>query len=136
MPTNTPGSAARAYYHSQTHYLVSRAITVTDLNGAQIFMGILPAGAVVVRAGAVVPVAFNYGTNNRFNLGTPATPNLVASNVSLAAAAVAAGTINMPSGGVMAADAPVYATLDLTGTAGSTGSATAFVEYLVPQGPN
>jgi hypothetical protein len=136
MPTNTPGSAARAYYHSQTHYLVSRPITLADLNGAQIFMGILPAGAVVVRAGAVVPAAFNYGTNNRFNLGTTGTPNLIASNVSLAAAAVAAGTVNMPNGGVMAADAPIYATLDLTGTAASAGSATAFVEYFVPQGPS
>jgi hypothetical protein len=136
MPTNTPGSAARAYYHSQTHYLVSRPITIADVNGAQIVMGVLPAGAVVVRAGAVVPVAFNYATTNRFNVGTPATPNLIASNVSLAAAAVAAGIINMPNGGVMAGDAPIYATLDLTGTAGNAGSATAFVEYLVPQGPN
>lgn len=131
MATGTAGKAARRYPTHQTHHL---AIEITKDNFASRKMGTLPAGAAIVRAGAVVSEAFNAGTTNTFQIGsTSGGSEIVSSAVSLAAAAIPAGTIVFAAA-KPAVDTDIYFTSGITGTAPTTGKATIFLEYFVPDG--
>lgn len=124
------------YHTNQIHYLRR---TLTFSNAAGVYsLGWVPPGAVVLRGGAAITTVFNYGTNNRFDMGFRNAPGKsddtdeFASDVLLTTAGVIAaddmGTANdntFPLGGELVVD------LDVTGTAGSTGSAVFWLEYMV-----
>lgn len=69
MPTNTAGSVARNYYKQVVHYL-RRDITFADA-GTTVDVGVLPAGAVMIKpmSGVMVNVAFNGNATNTLDIG-------------------------------------------------------------------
>jgi hypothetical protein len=98
-------------------------------NGVPI--GGLEAGAMVLGVDVVVETAFNAGTTNTLNVGTPADDNGFADTVG-----VAPGTVGFKpnlqgalSGIPLAANTVVYAKFAQTGTAATTGKATIVVKF-------
>ena len=131
MPTGTAATVARSYHQSQVHYL-KKEVNYTDGASAVVNVGIVPAGAIIIRAAIVVLTAFNAGTNNNIRVGVSGSDNGIMADVAATSAGVkinttiataAAATIN-PS-----ADTTIIATLGLTGTAASAGRAVIVVEY-------
>lgn len=121
--------AARVYHTQQTHYL--RKAVVFGNSGTAVTVGKLPAGAVVLSAGVVVTTAFNAGTSNVIDIGTTGDPNGFAS-------AIALGTVGRIEADDMATSDDLYsaseseisATVNLSGTAATTGAGIVYVEYL------
>ena len=62
MATDVLGTTARRYHTEQTHYLRKR-VSFDDLSLGGI-VGILPAGAIILRGSVYVFTAFNTGTLN------------------------------------------------------------------------
>lgn len=71
MATGTVATTARKYHEDMVHYLVA-PITFTDT--AAITVGILPAGALIIKptSGLMTLTAFNAATTNNFNIGSTA----------------------------------------------------------------
>lgn len=69
MATGTAGSAARDYNMQMIHYL-RKTITYAD-NGKTVTIGVIPAGAVLVKpiSGVAVSVAFTGDTTNTLDIG-------------------------------------------------------------------
>jgi propanediol dehydratase large subunit len=114
------------------HY-VSAAIGFAD-NGVAKTLGVVPAGAVLIRGGVSVHTAFNAGTANTLNIGTSADDDGFATLLAL-------GTIGVISTDEMAttndqfnatADITVTATVVLSGTAATAGAGVVWMEYIVP----
>ena len=135
MPTNTAATNARQYQTHQVHYL-RKKITYAD-GGTTVTVGIIPAGATVIRAGVVVTTAFNGDSSNVLDIGTVADPDGFATDIAL-------GTIGIIAADELATTNDAYdATSDVTIVAPvvSTASASAgvgfvWVEYLVADGTN
>lgn len=131
MPTNTAGNTGRQYQSQQIHYL-RRAFDYTATTAVALTLGTIPPGAVVLRGGVAVITAFNYGTNNRLDIGTSGDDDGFATDLAL-------GTVGIIVADEMATSNDFYSTSaqtitftpDLTGTAGTTGSAVVWIEYLV-----
>jgi hypothetical protein len=131
MATGTAATQARQYHTSQVHYL-RKAIAYTDGATAVITVGVIPAGATVIRGGVVVTTAFNAGTTNVLDIGTSADDDGFATDLAL-------GTIGVISADEMAttndayvtSDTTIVATLALSGTAASAGAGFVWIEYLV-----
>lgn len=103
--------------------------------GAGIFnLGTLPAGSLILGAisGVDVGTVFNAGTNNRLNIGVSGTAAKWAAVSSL----LTAGFVPMAvaAGHRLAVDTVVLVTLDITGTAPTTGDIEIIVAYLAPNG--
>lgn len=62
-------SQARIYHTNQLHYLVKR-ITFADY-GKVVTVGRVPANSLVLNAGVIVTTAFNAGSTNVLDIGTP-----------------------------------------------------------------
>lgn len=130
MATNTAGNSAREYHTKQVVYL-AKDFTFADAL-AVLALGTIPAGSRVIRGGVVVGEAFNAGTNNRLDIGTASDDDGFATDLAL-------GTIGVIVADEMATTNDAYnasaiaitATVDLTGTAATTGYGTVWVEYIV-----
>lgn len=101
--------------------------------GAGIFnLGVIPNGSIILAAisGVDVAIVFNAATNNRLNIGIAGTAAKYASVLSL----LALGTIPMAVavGHRVAADTTIVVTLDITGTAPTTGDIELILAYLTP----
>lgn len=134
MPTGTAGTSARSYPEHQVHYLRTR---IGFAMGAVVVpMGYIPAGAIVLRRGIAVITAFNYGTNNRADIGTVADDDGFAADVALGTVGVITTGSEMATSNdfYVTVDTLINVTLDLTGTAGTTGDGVAWIEYLIPDG--
>lgn len=123
-----PGTP-RQYHHQMVHYL-RKSWTFAD-NGKVLTVGTLPAGALVLKpiSGVVVEVVANAGTNNFADLGVTGDADLFGTDLSL----LALGFIpadEAVTGYVMAADIDVIFTLQLTGTAATTGSGEVVIAYI------
>ena len=68
MATNTAGTVARDFQKQMVHYL-RKGFTYAD-DGSTLTVGVVPAGAIVIRAGVVVSTAFNAGSTNVLDIGT------------------------------------------------------------------
>lgn len=133
MATNTQGTNARKYVQHQVHY---RSVDFTFENdGQSLSMGFLPAGATVVGCGVVVSVAFNAGSTNVLDLGPTADPDGLAADLALGTVGVIRNSTLATSNdaGPLAADTEIFAAVDLTGTAATTGVGRAFVEYILAE---
>jgi hypothetical protein len=130
MATNTAATNARLYHTDQVHYL-AKDFTYAD-DGSVLSLGYLPAGAVILKpmSGVAVHVAFNAGTTNVLDIGTAANDDLYGTDLALGS--IAFVPLDEAVTMTVAADTEVTFTVDLTGTAATTGSATALVAYVLP----
>lgn len=133
MATGTAGTQARVYTRHMVHYL---RVKIGFAMGAVVVpLGTIPAYATVIRGGVVVTEAFNYGTNNRLDLGTVADDDGFATDLALGTVGVIVADEMATSNDMyVTVDTLINCTLDLTGTAGTTGAGYVWVEYLVPDG--
>ena len=130
MPTNTPGSTARQLQDQQITYL-RLPVTIAD-NGVARTVGVLPAGALILRSmsGVHVGVAFNAGTTNTIDIGVPGTANRYGSALALGTL----GAFNPTAQGVdyrVTADTTITATVTLAGTAATAGQADVVIAYVI-----
>lgn len=140
MATNTAGSIARNNYDQDVQYLRRRvtfngaaassggatiAYTTTTIN-----MGTIPAGSTIIApiSGVDVLTVFNAGTNNRLNIGITGTTNKYAATSSL----LTVGFVAMAAaiGHTVDVDTPIVLTLDITGTAPTTGDVVVMVAFV------
>jgi hypothetical protein len=133
MATGTAGTAARDYHTAQVQYL-TKEFTYAD-DGSALSMGYVPAGSYVVRGGVVVKVAFDAGTTNVLDIGTASDDDGFATNLALGTIGViVADEMATTNDAYCSTDTQILATVDLTGTAATAGTAMAWVEYIVPMG--
>lgn len=131
MATNTAGTSAREYHTKQiTH--IGVAFTKADATKV-LTLGYVPAGGYVLRGGVVVTAAFNAGTNNRLDIGTATDDDGFATDLALGTIGViVADEMATSDDSLCSADTQITCTVDVTGTAATTGAGYAWVEYLVP----
>lgn len=122
---------ARALLHAQAIHFLRKEFTFAD-DGLTLAVGMLPAGALIHKpmSGVDVQVVFNAGTTNVLDIGTPASAALYATDLAL-------GTIAfVPLDEVVtmkvAVDTQINISVDLTGTAATTGQATAVIAFTLP----
>ena len=133
MATNTAGTSARLHHTQQVHYL--RARVGFAMGAVVVPLGYIPAGSIVLRGGVAVITAFNYGTNNRLDIGTVADDDGFATDLALGTVGViVADEMATSNDFYVTVDTLINCTLDLTGTAGTTGDGVVWIEYLVPEG--
>ena len=130
MATNTAATNARLYHTDQVHYL-AKNFTYAD-DGSVLSLGYLPAGAVILKpmSGVAVHVAFNADTTNVLDIGTAANDDLYGTDLALGS--IAFVPLDEAVSMTVAADTLVTATVDLTGTAATTGSGTVIIAYVIP----
>lgn len=133
MATGTAGTTAREYHTAQVHYL-TKEFTKADATSV-LTLGIIPAGSYVVRGGVFVKEAFNAGTNNRLDIGTVADDDGFATDLALGTVGViVADEMATSNDFYVTVDTTINCTVDVTGTAATTGTGMAWVEFIVPQG--
>lgn len=108
---------------------IRKRLTFAD-NGKSVVIGTIPAGALILKpiSGAQVNVVTDAGTNNQLNIGTQADGDFFATNVSTAA--VAFVPFDEAVSQYVADDTTITATLDLTGTAATTGDLEVVVGFV------
>lgn len=129
MATNTSGSKARQYQAQLVHYL--RKTIVFGDDGTAVTVGIVPAGAVILKpaSGVQVVTAFNAGTSNVLDIGTTADADLFGTDLALGSANFVA--LDEAIGGYRVdSDATITATPALTGTAATAGEAEVLIAYI------
>lgn len=116
---------------SQSVQTITKDITYLDVD-TTVTVGVLPAGAVVIGAGAVVSTAFNSGSTDILDIGTSADPDGFATDISLAAAGVIAADELASSNdvGPYASDTTIVCVPAQTGTAASAGAARVYVQFI------
>ena len=129
MPTNTPGSTARELSFQAVHYM-RKSITFAD-DGTAVTVGVLPAGALIHKdmSGVAVTQAFDAGTTNTLNVGTAADGDLF--GTLLAVGATTFVPLDETVGGYLVTeDTTITATVVLTGTAATAGTAEVVIAYI------
>ncbi len=124
---------ARELHTQQIHYLRKRVNYNDSGISGGVYMGTLPAGAVVIDAVTRVITAFNAATTNVLTAGT----NSSSYDNIVGAADVTEGTpggyraaILTVAGTTYAADTDVYAKYTQTGTAATTGAAVIIISFV------
>ena len=136
MPTNTAATSAREYQTHQVHYL-RRAINYADGATNVYTLGVIPAGATVIRGGVVVSTAFNAASGNVIDIGTSADDDGFATDLALGTIGViVADEMATTNDAYVTADTTITATLALTGTAATAGAGFVWIEFLVSDGSN
>ena len=128
MATNEPAKLGRQLALQAVHFL-RKGVTYAD-NGTAVQVGILPAGALILKplSGVAVNTAFNAGTTNTLNVGTTDDPDLYATLISMGT------TTFSPFDEIVAAvveeETVITATVTLTGTAATAGEGEVVVAFL------
>lgn len=132
MATGTAGSVARRNTLQTVGYL-RKGFTFANTTAVALTVGVLPAGAIVIGAGVIVSEAFNYGTNNRLDIGTSADDDGIATDLALGTVGNIVWDELATSNdlGPYSTDTTITCTPDITGTAGTTGIATVYVLFLM-----
>lgn len=130
MATNQQGSLARYNTPQQIDYL-RRRVTIAN-SGVAVLVGILPPGAIILKAlsGVTVSTVFNAGTTNTVDIGVTGTAGLYGSALSLTATnfvPVAQAVSYLTS---TAGDTSIFATVNLSGTAATTGVADIVIAFV------
>lgn len=131
MPLNT-NTPARNDLYQNVQYLRKR-ILYTD-SATTIKLGTIPAGSIILApiSGVDVQTVFNAGTNNRINIGITGSTAKYAANSSLATAGFVPMAVAV--GHHVDVDTDIILTVDVTGTAATTGEARVFIAYITPNG--
>ena len=124
-------ATGRKYHTQQVHYLRKALAYNTAATGVEVTVGTLPAGALVIGAGAYIVTVFNAASTNVIDIGTSGDPDGFATDL-------AAGTVGNIVWDELATSNDLYATTEVTvtanyaqtGTAATTGSAIIYVTYL------
>lgn len=120
----------RDYKKQMVHYL-RKTIGYAMDGTAYVKVGVLPAGALIVRplSGVQVGTAFNAAGSNTLNIGTPGNTDYFASLLALGSAAFVAldEAAGLPP---VAAETTVVAEVVLTGTAASAGAGEVVIAYI------
>jgi hypothetical protein len=126
--TGTAGTTARQYSTQQVHYL-RKGFTFAD-DGTVLTIGTLPAGAQIIKpmSGVAVNVAFNAGTNNFLDVGILSNDDLYGTDLSLAT--IAFVPLDEAVSMTVSSDTVITATVDLTGTAATTGQGEIIIAYI------
>lgn len=130
MPTNTAGTSAQKYHQKMVHYA---SIPIVFGDGAVVKPIVtVPAGALILRGGVCVTTLFNYGTNNRLDIGTVADDDGFATDLALGTVGViVADEFATSNDFYVTVDTLINCTLDLTGTAGTTGAGWVWIEWIL-----
>lgn len=117
----------------QVVHTLRKIVNYSDGASAVVTVGTLPAGAIVIGGGIQVVTAFNAGTNNNIDVGIAADADGFASAIAMTSKGfkVFDDIATSDDLGPMTADTDVIATLGLTGTAATTGSAIIIVQFCV-----
>lgn len=121
---------AREYHQSVIHYL-RKDFTFAD-DGKVLTVGTLPAGAVMLKplSGVDVQVVFNAASTNVLDVGTAANDDLYATDLALGT--IAFVPLDEAVTMKVAVDTTIIATVDLTGTAATTGEGSVVIAYTLP----
>jgi hypothetical protein len=122
---------ARQTQLQQVHYLRKR-VNYNDSGVASgVYVGTLPAGAIISSVKVLIATAFNAATTNVINVGTTATGAEVGASAEiLAGAAGQKAPTAYTALGAMAADQDVWVSYTQTGTAASAGVAYVIVFFV------
>lgn len=129
MATGTQGTTARKYHTSQTHYLRA-TVSYTEASG---IVGILPAGAIVLRGSTFIWTGFNDTTADDLDIGVSGgDDDLFASAVDLNSAATTAFDDLANANQRITTDTTVTWNYTTAATGdGSAGLAEIVIEYVV-----
>jgi len=119
---------ARQFQTQQVHFL-RKDFTYAD-DGSTLNVGKVPAGSVILKpvSGANVSTAFNAGTTNVLDIGTEADGDLFATDLALGSAAFV--PCDEAVSFYVSSDTVITATVDLTGTAATTGVGQVVIAYI------
>ena len=132
MTTDVAGDNAQEYVQNMVHYL-AKSISFADGATKVYTIGIVPAGAAVIRGGVVVTTAFNAGSGNVLDIGTSGDDNGFATDLALGTIGVIAADEMATTNDALSTSAQtITATLALTGTAATAGAGVVWVEYIIP----
>jgi hypothetical protein len=130
MATGTAATAARQYATQQVHYM-RKDFTFADDGSELNFPNKVPAGSIIIQAGVVVSTAFNAGSTNVLDIGTTADPDGLATDLALGTVGLIVWDELATSNDIyVTADTQFSVTVDLTGTAATTGVGHAFIAYI------
>lgn len=130
--TGTAGGVGRDVGLMVVHQ-ISKAIVFGD-NGTAKTVGVIPAGAVVLRVSAVVTTLFNDSGTDLLTVGSTTTANeIVSSGMDLSSTGVKSGTV-LGTFATPTVDTTVYAKYAGQNSNMTTGAATVMVEYLARVG--
>lgn len=124
VPARNDGYQGVQFLRKQFTFAATTAVAQT--------LGVLPIGAIVIGAGVIVSEAFNYGTNNRLDIGTSADDDGFGTDLALGTVGNIVWDELATSNdlGPYASVTTITFTPDITGTAGTTGIADVYVMYL------
>lgn len=127
MPLNQSIPARDAGY--QNVQFLRERVLFSD-NAIVKTIGVIPAGAIILKplSGIQVEVAFNAGTTNFIDIGTPADDDLYGTDLS--GTAVAFVPLDEAVRMDVTVDTTITATVGLTGTAATTGIADVVIAYI------
>ena len=118
----------REFHTQQVHYLRKR---ITFADSAAVTVGVLPAGAVVLRGGVAVQTAFNAATTNVLDIGTSGDDDGFATDLALGAVGViVADEMATSNDWYSTSEQTITATYAQTGTAATAGVGFVWIEYL------
>lgn len=124
IPARNIGEQVVAYLRKKVSYLDGATGVVT--------VGVLPAKAIVLRAGVVVTEAFNAASTNVLDIGTSADDDGFATDLAMGTIGniVADEMATTNDQGPYTADTTIIATHAQTGTAATAGTGYVWVEYM------
>lgn len=132
MTTDVAGDNAQEYVQNMVHYL-AKSINFADGATKVYTIGIVPAGAAVIRGGVVVTTAFNAGSGNVLDIGTSGDDDGFATDLALGTIGVITADEMATTNDALSTSAQtITATLALTGTAATAGAGVVWVEYIIP----
>jgi len=122
----------RQYRTQQTHYLRRTVAFNSAPSGAQVKIGALPQGAIVLSTSVAVTEAFNAGTSNDLIVGTAGDDDALVATAGVTETAV--GLTRVPPATLAGAVAPtadtdLFAKYTQSGAAATAGRAVVIVEY-------
>lgn len=132
MATNTIAVAPAAVHSVVPAVKCLRlAISYTDGATKNYLVGTIPAGSIVLRGMVVVTTAFNWGTNNLIDVGPAADPDGYATIMSLLTIGnIVFDEMATTNDQYVTVDTPIYAQMQCTGTAATTGAGFVIVEFV------
>jgi hypothetical protein len=128
MATGTAGTVARQFHTQQVHYLRK---TIDEVSGSTITVGILPAGATILRtmSGIQINTIFS-GTSPVADIGVTGTTQRWAASLDLDAAVAFLPRGVTTAVMTVAVDTPVICTLNLDTPTTADGSAEVIICYV------